>query len=130
MANILDTLGSLLGGSKTENNTTTTAGAGNATGGFDINELINMGSSLLGSDVGKQLTSHLDGLKSLSTSQIGAVLGTLDKSDNSQVQAAAKDLATSKDDGETFVSKLQGYVKSISAMLPALLPALEKMFVK
>lgn len=109
---ILDTIGSLFGGKDNEQKT-------------QGSSLMDSISGLLGSDVGKQLVSKLDGIKSLDSEEIQTVLGALSSSTDTHVQAAKQDLQASQHDGEAFVEKLKGYLTTISQMLPTILPVLQ-----
>lgn len=110
---ILGKLGDLFGGEKDG----AKEGAGDLLG--------NIG-DLLGGDGAKNILSKLDGLKSLDMSQIQSVLSALGQSGDHQVQSAKQDLEQSKHDGTEFLTKLKGYITSVSQFLPAILPALQK----
>lgn len=118
---ILDTIGGLFGGKNNEQDNTNTAQG---------SSLMDSISGLLGSDVGKQLVSKLDGIKSFDPEEIQTVLGALSNSTDTHVQAAKQDLQASQHDGEAFVDKLKGYLTSLSQMLPAILPALQSVLGK
>lgn len=129
MANFFDTIGGLFGEHKDAGTTTTTQTAG-AQGGFDLGQLVNMGSDLLGSDAGKQILSSLGNIKSLNTEQIQGVLTAMGRSSDTQVQAARQDLQTVSHDGESFVAKLKAYIPQIAQLLPTILPALQGLLAK
>lgn len=127
MANsIFDKIGDLLGTNKTEQSTGQTTAA-NTQHAF-TDDLVGLGSMLSNSGIGKDLLSKLDGLKSLDTQQIQTVLSALGQSSDTKVQAAKQDLASVQHDGTTFVDKLKGYATQLSGFLPAILPALQKIF--
>lgn len=118
---ILDTISGLFGGQQDSE-------AAEHSGDATQNVLSGLGSMLSGSGIGKEALGKLDGLKSLDTTQIQTVLSALGQSADPQVKEAKQDLETSQHDGETFVQKLKGYATSLSQFLPALLPALQKIF--
>ncbi|MDL2318618.1 hypothetical protein LJC74_06040 [Eubacteriales bacterium OttesenSCG-928-A19] len=122
---ILDTITGLFGGGNKADATTGTSATGSM-----ADDIMNLGTQLMGSDMGKQLLSKFDGLKSLDTTQIQTVLSALSKSSDPQVQSAKSDLETVKHDGESFVTKLKGYASSLSQIVPVLLPALKSIFNK
>lgn len=117
-SNIMETLGGLFGGDKKTDGTNTSS------------SVMDSLSGLFGSGLGKELVSKLDGLKSLDTTEIQSILSALGQTTDTKVQAAKQDLQASQHDGEAFVSKLKGYITSLSQMLPTILPALQGILAK
>lgn len=128
----LDTIAGLFGGSKNTASTTNTASSASTVSGgaSSMGDILEMGKQLMGSEIGDQLLSKLGDLKTLDTSSIQSILGALGKSSDTQVQAAKKDLQTVQHDGESFVTKLQGYASQLTQIIPLILPTLQKLFVK
>lgn len=129
MANsIFEKIGHFLGTDKADQSTGATT-AENTEHAFK-DDLIDLGNMVAGSTMGKELLSKLDGIKSFNPEQIQSILGALSQSTDSKVESAKQDLQASQHDGEAFVTKLKGYISTISQMLPTILPALQSILGK
>lgn len=82
---------------------------------------------LQGSDIGKELAGKLDSIKSFDPQEITQILSALGQSADKKVQDAKTDLEGVKHDGETFATKLKGYIAELPQLLKTLLPTLQNL---
>lgn len=116
-------IGSLLGINKVDQSTGKTT-AENTQKAF-TDDIAGLGTLVSNLGLDKNIVSKLEGLTSLDLTQIQSILGALSQSADPKVQDAKNDLQSVQHDGETFVTKLKGYIEKLPQLASVILPVLK-----